>query len=143
MLIEPGRRVSLHYTLALKDGTIVDSTDGAVPATFVIGSGELVALLEQRLLGLSPGERRRFELSAEETRAPLRQEAVQRIARADFPPGLEINPGEVFGFQTPDGQEVPGQVLSVTEDEVTVDFSHPLAGRDLVFDVEILAVEPA
>jgi FKBP-type peptidyl-prolyl cis-trans isomerase SlpA len=141
--IQAGSRVTLHYTVSFKDGTVVDSTAGGEPARASIGAGELLELLEQRLLGHNAGEHLHYELSAEETRLPSLEESVQRLPRADFPFGLELKPGELIGFETPNGEEVPGLVLAVTDTEVTVDFSHPLAGRDLVFDVEILAVEPA
>ena len=132
----------LRYTLALADGTVLDSTDGELPATFRIGSGELVTFLEQRLIGLQIGDRRRFEIPAVETRSPMEEGALQRLPRTDFPADIELMPGQVLGFQTPNGEEVPGQVVAVTDCEVTIDFSHPLAGRDLIFDMEIIAVEP-
>jgi FKBP-type peptidyl-prolyl cis-trans isomerase SlpA len=141
--IQAGSRVTLHYTLALADETVVDSTRGGEPATFVVGSGELVEILERRLLGLTAGEHRHFEISATESQMPVSAEAVQTLARSDFPAELALEPGQVFGFTAPSGEEVPGLIVSVTDTEVIVDFSHPLAGRDLIFDVEIIAVEPA
>lgn len=141
--IQPGSRVTLHYTLTLADGTVVDSTEGGAPATFVIGSGELVDFLEGRLLGLETGTHWQFAIDASETRGQFVPETVQRLPRTDFPADMDLKPGEVIGFETPGGEEVPGLVLEVTDTEIVVDFSHPLAGRDLVFDVEIVAVEPA
>jgi FKBP-type peptidyl-prolyl cis-trans isomerase SlpA len=134
----------LHYTLALPDGTVVDSTDDGEPAWVLIGCGELVEFLETRLLGLAAGERRHFEIAAEESLGadPSSDESRQRLPRVDFPPELELFPGQVIGFTTPSGEEVPGWVLEVNDREVVVDFSHPLVGRDLIFDVEIVAVEP-
>jgi FKBP-type peptidyl-prolyl cis-trans isomerase SlpA len=142
--IRAGCRVTLHFTLALKDGVEVDSTRGQEPAVFHIGRGELVDILEERLLGLAPGARRHFEIAAEETARGSTEagETRQRLARSDFPPDLELSPGQVIGFAAPNGEEVPGWVQEVTDSEVVVDFGHPLIGRDLVFDVEILAVEP-
>lgn len=140
--IQPGSRVTLHYELRLADETVVDSTRAGEPATFLIGSGELIELLEQRILGLKSGERRHFEISAAESQTVVSAEAVQTLARTDFPAELELETGQVFGFATPSGDEVPGLIVSVSDSEVIVDFSHPLAGRDLIFDVEVLAIEP-
>lgn len=140
-VVAAGRRVTLRYTLALADGTVLDSTDGEHPASFRIGSGELVAFLDQRLIGLQPGDQRRFEIPAVDTRGALEEGALQGLPRSDFPADMELAPGQVLGFQVAGGDEIPGQVVAVTDQEVTVDFSHPLAGRDLVFDVEIIAVE--
>jgi FKBP-type peptidyl-prolyl cis-trans isomerase SlpA len=142
-VIQPGSRVTLHYTLSLGDGTPVDSTRETGPATLTLGSGELVGILEQRLLGLQEGERRHFTISATESRMPGSDDMLQSLARSDFPPDMALEAGQVLGFATPSGEEVPGLLVSVSDNEVIVDFSHPLAGRDLIFDVEILAVESA
>lgn len=142
-VIQIGSRVTLHYSLTLQDGQPVDSTRTSGPASIVIGDGEMVEFLEQRLLGLRAGEQRHFELSAHDTQLPVDVETVQHVPRSDFPVGIEPVTGKVIGFETPNGEEIAGLVLSVTDEEVLLDFSHPLAGRDLVFDVEILAVESA
>jgi FKBP-type peptidyl-prolyl cis-trans isomerase SlpA len=140
--IQPGSQVTLYYTLSLADGTVVDSTRAGEPASYAVGNGELLVFLEQRLLGLKSGERRHFEIGAGETQMPAGAAAVLSLPRCDFPADMALAPGQVIGFETPNDQEVPGLILNVTETEVQVDFSHPLAGRDLIFDVEILAVEP-
>jgi len=140
--IQPGCCVTLHYELRLADETVVDSTRTGEPATFLVGSGELIELLEQRLLGLKSGEHRHFEISAAESQTVTSADDLQTLARTDFPAELVLEPGQVFGFAMPSGEEVPGLIVSVSDTEVVVDFSHPLAGRDLIFDVEILAVEP-
>ena len=140
--IQPGSRVTLHYTLSLADETVVDSTRGAEPINFQVGSGALIEMLERQLFGLHAGEQRRFEISAVESQLPASAEAIQVMARSDFPAELAIEPGQVLGFVMPSGEEVPGLIVNISATDVTVDFSHPLAGRDLIFDVEILAVEP-
>jgi len=139
--IQPGSRVTLHYTLSLVDNTVVDSTREGEPITFLIGSGMLIEMLEKYLVGLHTGEQRRFEISAAQNQLPASADAIQIMARSDFPAGLAIESGQVLGFVMPSGEEVPGLIVSVSGAEVTVDFSHPLAGRDIIFDVEILAVE--
>lgn len=139
--IQMGSRVTLHYELRLADETVVDSTRAGDPATFLIGSGELTELLERRLLGLHAGERRHFEISAAESQTAASADAVQTMARSDFPAELALETGQVFGFEAPSGDEVPGLIVGISDTEVIVDFSHPLAGRDLIFDVEILSIE--
>jgi FKBP-type peptidyl-prolyl cis-trans isomerase SlpA len=140
--IQSGSRVTLHYTLFLADETVVDSTREGEPITFIAGSGALIEMLECQLIGLHSGEQRRFEISAAESLLPTDAEAVQVMARSDFPVDMVLETGQVLGFVMPSGDEVPGLIMSVSDTEVVVDFSHPLAGRDLIFDVEILAVEP-
>ncbi len=139
--IQLGSRVTLLYTLSLGDGTLVDSTSRGEPATFTLGSGELVELVERKLLGLKSGDRRHFVIGANESQMSATADTVQVLARSDFPEEMVLEPGQLLGFETPDGQEVPGLIVSVSAAEVHVDFSHPLAGRNLVFDVEILVVE--
>jgi FKBP-type peptidyl-prolyl cis-trans isomerase SlpA len=143
--VQPGRRIRIHYTLAMPDGTVVDSTRDGEPASWVVGSGECVELLERRLIDLCAGDRRRFEISADESSAGQTYDPASRqiLPRTDFPPDAQPVPGQIIGFTAPDGSEVPGWIVEANEHEVIVDFSHPLIGRDLVFDVEILAVEPA
>ncbi|MBI5612075.1 MAG: FKBP-type peptidyl-prolyl cis-trans isomerase [Gammaproteobacteria bacterium] len=142
-VIEPGSRVRLSFSLCLADGTLVDSAAPEAPLVITIGSGELFDALEEFLLGLSAGARRRFEIPAEQAFGPARDDAVHTLPRSVFPPELAVEAGQVIGFAMPSGQETPGVVVAVAETEVTVDFSHPLAGHDLVFEVEILDVEPA
>lgn len=143
--VQPGCRVRIHYTLSLPDGSVVDSTRDGEPASWIVGSGECVELLESRLLGLQTGDRRRFEISAAESSVGQVYDPASRqvLPRSDFPPDAQPVPGQIIGFTTPDGDEVPGWIVETNVHEVIVDFSHPLIGRDLVFDVEILAVEPA
>ena len=140
-VVQSNSVVTLHYTLGLRDGEEVDSSRGGDPVTIRIGAGDWVDFLERQLIGLTLGEKRHVEVGAQET-AVLRQESdVQHMQRSGFPPELVLEPGRVFAFSLPNGQEVAGQVLSVEGDDVAIDFTHPLAGRDLVLDVEILGIE--
>lgn len=140
-IIQTGSRVTLKYTLSLADGTLVDSTPQDEPASLTMGNGELIEFLEQRLLGLVVGDQRHFAITAAESYKPKEPEVVQILARSDFPAEIILEPGQLLGFKTPDDGEIPGRILSVSATEVSVDFSHPLVGRDLIFDVEILAIE--
>ena len=141
--IEAGSRVTLHFSLRLEqDRRLVDSTADGGPMALVIGQGDLIEGLEQRLLGLQPGDKRRFEIPCAEAYGPARTDQVHILPRAQFPSTVTPEPGLVVGFETPGGDEVPGVIRQVSEQEVEVDFCHPLAGHDLIFEVEILAVEP-
>jgi FKBP-type peptidyl-prolyl cis-trans isomerase SlpA len=140
-VVQPGSRVTLHYTMAFRDGEVVETTRDSLPAQVVIGAGDLFEPLEKHLLGLATGDQRHFEIDALESLANAETDTVQHFARDDFPPDLELKPGQLIAFSTPNEDELPGLIVAVSEHEVTVDFSHPLSGRDLVFDVEILSVE--
>jgi len=141
--VEPGSRVTLHYRLSFVDGTVIDDSREGDPLTVTIGQGELVEFLEHRLLGLAVSDKRHFEIPASETGASGHGpgDAQRRLPRSDFPPDLNIEAGQVIAFASPTGEEVPAWIQEVNDREVVVDFSHPLMGRDLVFDVESLSIE--
>lgn len=139
--VAPGDRVTLHYTLSLASGKMVDTTRDKAPAVLVVGAADLLPAFEQRLLGLHVGEVRRFGIPCMEAFGPSDMDSVQAIPRNEFPGGLEPTAGLVVAFELPSGDEVPGTVVEVTDREVYVNFSHPLAGYDLIFETEILRVE--
>lgn len=139
--IEPNSRVRFHFRLHLADGREIHNSDDA-PVEVTLGRDRLIDGLERRLVGLSLG-RHRIEVPALEAYGAIDRESVHTLSRADFPADFALEVGQVIGFEAPNGAEVPGTVLEIGEEEVRVDFSHPLAGHDLVFDVEILAIERA
>jgi len=144
--IENGSKVSLRYSLFLANiDRLVDTTGADGQFDFVIGEGEMIPGLEKHLIGLETGDRARFEIPCEEAYGPAQPDSdlVQQFTADDFPDEMNLEPGLVIGFQSPNGDETPGTIMSVDDDVVIVDFSHPLAGYDLIFEVEILDVRPA
>jgi FKBP-type peptidyl-prolyl cis-trans isomerase SlpA len=141
MQIENGSTVSLHYSLRLAaDGRVVDTTRDTGPVRLVVGQSDLLSAFERCLLGLVPGDVRRFEIASRDAYGEHDIPEIQFMPRSDFPIDMSLEPGIVVAFDLPSGDEVPGTVVEVSEHEVQVDFSHPLAGHDLVFEVEILEV---
>ena len=136
-----GSRVTLHYTLSLEDGMVADSTREGEPLRFTLGDGSLIEGLELALLGLRAGERQCLAIPPQTGFGFRDPEQVHELPRRDFPAHIPLEEGLIIGFSTPSGEEVPGAVLAVGKDSVTVDFNHPLAGHEVTFDVEILAVE--
>ena len=145
MEIQYGSTVTLHFTLRLVEQDIlVDTTEGDEPMTIVIGDGDLVEGMETPLLGLKVGDMRRFEIASEDAYGPaeIDEDNLQNIPMSEFPEDMEISPGQVVGFASPGGDEIPGTIMGFTDEIVTVNFGHPLAGHDLVFEVEIIDVKP-
>lgn len=138
--IEHGCTVSFHFTLSLTDGTRIDGTELEQPWQVVIGQGDLVPGLERCLIGLAVGERGQFVVPAADGFGEADENAREILDRAQFPTDVNLIPGMAFGFTMPDGSEVMGRIVAVTEGGAEVDFTHPLAGHDLVFDVEIVAI---
>jgi FKBP-type peptidyl-prolyl cis-trans isomerase SlpA len=139
--VGPDTRVTLHFSLLLAGGAEIDSTRGRAPATFVVGDGTLPPGVEKRMLGLAAGSAARLEIPACDAFGEARAENVRFMQRAQFGAGVVPEPGLIVSFRAPDG-ELPGVIRSIEGELVVVDFNHPLAGRDLVFEVSILAVTP-
>lgn len=141
--IERGSKVTLHFALKLAGGDIVDSTFDKNPATFTLGDGNLLAGFENKLLGLRKGERKQFTVSPEEAFGQPNPNNVQHFKRGDFDPAMELYEGLVISFADASKAELPGVVTRFDTETVVVDFNHPLAGRVIYFEVEILDVQSA
>jgi len=142
LTIGPGTRVTLHFSLALDDGTVVDSTLEGEPAVFEVGDGSLLPGYEEMLFGLRSGDESSFEMKPEHGFGQHNPVNIQQLPRADFDAGMTLEPGLVLSFADANRAELPGVIVALDDDTVTVDFNHPLAGRDITFQVSILAVEP-
>ncbi len=140
IVVDKGREVALAYTLSMADGTEVDSASQDDPFRFTIGDGSLFAALEQLLLGLSVGSRESFLLAAEDAFGVSDSELLHTLSRAEFDDSLELAPGMVFSFESPSGEQLPATVVEENSAGVLVDFNHPLASRDLRFEIEIISI---
>ncbi len=143
LTIGPGTEVTLHFAIKLEDGSVVDSNFESKPATFTVGDKNLLQGFENVLFGLSAGAKNSFTLEPEQGFGQHNPSNVQELPRDTFAGDLELEEGLMLSFADANEKELPGLVVGYTEDIVTVDFNHPLAGRNLVFDVEILDVKPA
>jgi len=140
--IENGSHVTFHYRLLLAElNKLVDGTEDEEPFSIVIGDGEMMEALESRLIGLQVGAKERFEVSFLETYNADDEEVLTNMPREDFPEDMKLEPGLVVGFETPAGDAIPGVIIEVKEKEVVMDFAHPLAGHDLIFEVEIISIK--
>ena len=143
--IQPNAFVLLDYTLHDDDGDLLDASegDGGEPIEYVHGYGMLVPGLEAGLTGMKPGEERDIVVPAADGYGDYDDELVLEIDRADFPNPKEIAEGDEFIAESPDGDEVPMEVVEVKADAVLVDANHPLAGVNLHYRVKIRAVREA
>lgn len=139
--IAPGSRVTLHYAITLEDGTVADSSYGTEPLQCVIGDGTLLSGLERALYGLTAGQHQRLRIPPAEGFGERDADNIHDLPRGDFAPEMQLAPGVIIGFATPSGAEVPGMVREVGDEMVKVDFNHPLAGHEITFDVDILAID--
>ncbi|MGW8229109.1 MAG: FKBP-type peptidyl-prolyl cis-trans isomerase [Gammaproteobacteria bacterium] len=142
LTIGPGSEVLMHFTLSLADGTVADSTRDGEPLRFVMGDGTLIEGLELVLYGLKVGDRQCLSIGPRDAFGFPDEENIHTMPRDEFPTEMQLEPGMIIGFNTPSGEEVPGAIQEMKGDEVVVDFNHPLAGHEVIFEVEILEVKP-
>ena len=143
LAIDRRSEVRLHFSLALTDGTIIDSTFERPPVTLVIGDGNLLPGFEALLIGLKEGADQTFRVGPEQGFGTWRSENVQRIPRGQFIVDTPLVVGLVLSFAGAGSAETPGVVKTVVADFVDVDFNHPLAGREILFRVCIESVRDA
>ncbi len=134
-------QVTLHFALKLEDGNVVDSTFDKQPATFKVGDGNLLPGFEQALFGLKAGDKRTLTIEPENGFGQPNPANVQVMPRDQFQ-GMELAEGLLVIFNDAAKTELPGVVKEFDEQHVTIDFNHPLAGKTLAFEVDIIDVQP-
>lgn len=140
--VKTGDTVRIHYTGTLEDGSRFDSSEGREPLEFVVGSGQIIPGLDIALPGMAVGEAKTVKVPCDQAYGPLNPDARQAVPRAGIPEGIPLDPGTQLQMQTPQGQVVPVVVIEVDEETVTLDANHPLAGKDLIFAIELVAINP-
>lgn len=134
-------RVSLHFSLSLKDGAIIDSTFDKQAAEFEFGDGQLPDGFQSYLLGMKAGEQNEWQVPPEKSFGMPNPNNIQTMKREDFSNDIELVEGLVLSFADANKSELPGVVKSFNDESVVIDFNHPLAGEELGFKVEIIGVE--
>ena len=143
VVIAEGTIVTLHFSLTLKDGEVIDSTFNEEPATFTVGDGNLLAGFEESVLGLRAGAKEVFTIDPEKGFGQHNPSNIQVMPRDQFDDDITLEAGLVLSFADAQNAELPGVVTEFDDKEVTVDFNHPLAGKNILFEVDIITVEPA
>ena len=140
MGVSTGKQVSIEYTLTLEDKTVVDSNVGADPLTFIQGSHNIIPGLESALDGMKVGESKQVTVTPEDGYGPLNKDAVSEIEKTYIPED-SLKVGAVLQGRSPDGKVIIARVVEIMEETVMLDYNHPLAGKTLNFDVEIMDVQ--
>ena len=151
-----GDKVRVHYTGRLDDGNIFDTSEGFVeeckgegcesnsrpsdPLDFVIGEGNLIPKFEEAVIGLEPGQRAEVKIAADDAYGQRADEMVAVIDRSEIPEGITPEAGQHMEVVLQDGTPLPVLVTEVTDTSVTLDANHPLAGRDLTFDIKLVEI---
>ena len=141
--VKSGDVVRIHYTGKLADGTQFDSSAGREPLEFKVGSGQIIPGLDRQIQGMKQGESGTLSIPAAEAYGARDENQVQVVPRSALPPELDVQVGSNLQATTQDGNQISLTVVGVGDDEITVDANHPLAGHDLIFDIEVVEIVAA
>jgi peptidylprolyl isomerase len=134
------RVVTLEYTVHLENGRLVDSTGHCGPIAVLVGTGQLFPALEDRILGMRPGETRTLRIPAEDAYGPWHEDLVRTIPRDRLAPDLDLKVGEEYRLKGPDGKPRRFRLLEIGDEAVRADFNAPFAGQALVATVTVVGV---
>lgn len=135
-----GDKVKVNYTGKLGDGTVFDSSEDREPLEFTIGSGQVIPGFDEGVAGMNPGESKTITIPSDQAYGPHHDDLVMVVGRAEFPEELSPEVGDYLQLRQPDGGMVVVAVTNVSDEDVTLDGNHPLAGQDLTFDVNLVEI---
>jgi len=132
-----GKKVKIHYTCKLHDGTVVESSRRREPVELMLGQGQLLPDLEEAVEAMEPGQTETVVVPADQAHGPRRDELIREIPLSEFPNHAKPQVGQEIECERSDGEVTTVAVAAVSASSVTIDGNHPLAGKDLVFDLEL------
>lgn len=135
-----GDTVQTHYTGKVDDGSVFDTSAGRDPLQFTIGSGQLIPGYEQAVVGMNSGETKTIKIPADEAYGQRRDDMIIVADRNEFPSDIDPKIGDQLEMHQPNGNVVLVTVTEVSDSNVTLDANHPLAGKDLTFDIQLLNI---
>lgn len=143
MPIESNKVVTMNFTLTDDDGNVLDSTDHGGPFSYLSGNNNILPKLEEAVNNMIIGTRKNIRLDAVDAYGQYNEQIVQVVGKDNFPEDFVLEVGMEYLASNPDGVQMPFTIINVEGEEVTIDFNHPLAGKNLNFDVELLDVREA
>jgi len=135
-----GDEVQVHYTGKLEDGTVFDTSEDGDPLSFTIGENRVIPGFEEAVTGMEPGDSKTTEVEPEQAYGEHRDDMVMEMERDQIPQDVDPEVGQQLQLRLENGQTVPVLITALGEDTVTIDANHPLAGRKLLFDIELVDV---
>jgi peptidylprolyl isomerase len=135
-----GDTVKVHFTGRLEDGTVFDTSVEREPYEFTIGQSRIIPGFAEAVMGMKPGDSKTVEIPAEKAYGPHRQDLVANVDRDKIPANLNPEVGQRLQINQADGQKIPTKVIKITPSQVTLDANHPLAGKDLIFDIQLIEI---
>ena len=138
--VKNGDTITVHYTLRLEDGTVLDTSENSDPLTFTVGEKTLIEGFEEAVINMQPGERKTVFILAENAYGGYREEHVIEVERNQLPSHLSPEIGQMMEIRAADGATVFVEITEITDSHVTLDGNHPLAGKNLTFDIELVSI---
>ena len=135
-----GDTVKVHYTGKLNDGSVFDSSANREPLQFTLGAGNMIPGFEKAVEGMGVGDKKTAEIPSDQAYGDKREDMIISVPRENVPGDISPEVGQQLAVQQQGGQQVPVTVKEVTEEKVVLDANHPLAGKDLVFEIEVVEI---
>ncbi|MDB0002265.1 peptidylprolyl isomerase [Salibacteraceae bacterium] len=140
-VVDKNDNVSIHYKGTLSDGQLFDSSEGKDPLTFEVGSGQVISGFDKAVVGMKVDESKVFTIPSTEAYGEVKDDLLYEIPVSSIPAELNPHEGQRLVSNLEDGRQIPVTVKSVKEDIITLDANHPLAGKDLTFDIKIVEIK--
>jgi FKBP-type peptidyl-prolyl cis-trans isomerase 2 len=141
--VKENNTVKVNYTGKLSDGQIFDSSEGKEPIEFTLGQGQLIPGFEKGLIDMKLNEKKTITIPKDEAYGDVNKDLIQEVKKTELPQDMAPEVGMGLVSKSPDGQEMNLMVVEVREETIVIDGNHPLAGKELVFDLEVLAITEA
>jgi peptidylprolyl isomerase len=135
-----GNTVKVHYTGKFEDGMVFDTSTDGDPLEFRIGESQVIPGFEEAVVGMNPGESKTVNIPVEKAYGPHREDQVQVVDRKQLPADLKPEIGQQLEGRQPDGEIIVATVTDVTKSSVTLDANHPLAGKNLIFEIQLIEI---
>lgn len=143
MALMMNKVITINYTLKDTEGNLLDSTDNGGPFSFITGNMQVLPGLEEALVSMIIGSKKNIKLAAADAYGEYDENAIQKVNRSLFPEEAELETGMTYFAHSPEGQHIQFVITKIENEDITVNFNHPLAGKNLEFDVELLDVRDA
>ena len=142
--VQNGSAVKLHYKGTFTDGKVFDDSKKlGTPMRVLVGNSNLIKGFESALIGMKEGQTKTINLSPEQAYGQVQEEAIITVPKTAFPQNFVFNQGALVSGNTPDGRELRAKIISIDEQQVVLDHNHPLAGKDINFEIELVEIEGA
>uniref|UniRef100_Q3AU03 Peptidyl-prolyl cis-trans isomerase n=1 Tax=Chlorobium chlorochromatii (strain CaD3) TaxID=340177 RepID=Q3AU03_CHLCH len=138
--VKQGDTVKVHYAGKLDDGTLFDTSAGREPLQFTVGGGQVIPGFDNAMIEMAIGDKKEVVIAVEEAYGPHSDELVTAVPRERFPADLELEIGQQLQVGLENGQQAIVMVVDITDEAVTLDANHPLAGQELTFEIELVEI---